>query len=237
MGWMASWLKELILMILLATFAEMLLPKSSLHRYVKTVLGLFILMAMLSPIFTLLQKQKEMDHMLASASAAMEGSVQGRANGTLYSLSHILQEGERIKKTNEQDSKMMVEATITSLLNQEALAGEPLEASKVSVMLEENNGETYIRHVRVLLHAIDLPEESQPAPSGGWRFEPVAPVYVSIGPDRNKRNEAGGQSGNAGEAGGKAEDQQAVMRVKQVLKERLQLNDKQIAIEVEAKSK
>jgi stage III sporulation protein AF len=237
MVWIASWLKELILMILLATFAEMLLPKSSLHRYVKTVLGLFILMAMLSPIFTLLQKQKEMDRMLASASSAMEGPTQGRANGTLYSLSHILQEGERMKKANQQDSKMMVEATITELLNQEALAGESMEASQVHVMLDENNGETYIRHVRVLLHAIDLPGEGQHAPSGGWRFEPVAPVYVSIGPDARIRHEAGGQLGNAGDTGSKTEDRHAIMRVKQILKERLQLDDKQIAIEIEAQSK
>lgn len=49
MGWLSNWLQELIMIVLLATFVEMLLPNRSMERYVKLVLSLLILLTLLSP--------------------------------------------------------------------------------------------------------------------------------------------------------------------------------------------
>ncbi len=50
MGWLSNWLQELIMIVLLATFVDMLLPNRSMERYVKLVLSLLILLTLLSPI-------------------------------------------------------------------------------------------------------------------------------------------------------------------------------------------
>ncbi|WP_458460738.1 stage III sporulation protein AF, partial [Paenibacillus sp.] len=55
MGWLSNWLQELIMIVLLATFVDMLLPNRSMERYVKLVLSLLILLTLLSPITKLLR--------------------------------------------------------------------------------------------------------------------------------------------------------------------------------------
>ena len=41
MDWLAGWLKTVIMVIMLATFVDLLLPSNTMQRYVKTVLSLF----------------------------------------------------------------------------------------------------------------------------------------------------------------------------------------------------
>jgi stage III sporulation protein AF len=48
------WLKQVVLLVLLATFIDMLLPNQALSRYVKLVMGLLIILAILNPILAIL---------------------------------------------------------------------------------------------------------------------------------------------------------------------------------------
>ncbi|NLC77625.1 MAG: stage III sporulation protein AF [Clostridia bacterium] len=49
--------RNLVLLLLLATFLEMLLPKSHLSRYIRFVVGLFVLLTILHPLTGLLDRQ------------------------------------------------------------------------------------------------------------------------------------------------------------------------------------
>jgi len=53
MDFITSWVTNIILFILLAAIVEMLLPQTSLQKYVKMVLGLLLIIMILSPIFKL----------------------------------------------------------------------------------------------------------------------------------------------------------------------------------------
>ncbi|GMA52394.1 hypothetical protein GCM10025857_37510 [Alicyclobacillus contaminans] len=53
---LGEWLKQLILVVLLAVFADLLLPSKSMQKYVKTVMGLAIIAVMLQPIAPLFQQ-------------------------------------------------------------------------------------------------------------------------------------------------------------------------------------
>jgi stage III sporulation protein AF len=59
MEWLTLWLKKIILLVLLAAFLDLILPNSSLQRYVKMVMGLIILLTILSPVFTLFNLSQE----------------------------------------------------------------------------------------------------------------------------------------------------------------------------------
>ncbi|MDT2265204.1 stage III sporulation protein AF [Paenibacillus larvae] len=67
MEWLSGWLKTVITIILLATFVDLLLPSTKLQRYVKTVMSLFILLALLSPVMQLLQRNWNVDQLLSRA--------------------------------------------------------------------------------------------------------------------------------------------------------------------------
>ncbi len=53
MAWLTLWLKKIILLVLLAAFLDLILPNTSMQRYVKMVMGLIILMTIISPVFAL----------------------------------------------------------------------------------------------------------------------------------------------------------------------------------------
>ncbi|MDF2964171.1 MAG: hypothetical protein K0S39_5906, partial [Paenibacillus sp.] len=73
MDWLGSWLKSIILVILLATFVDILLPNQTMQRYVKTVMSLFILLTLLQPLFSLFQKNTTIDSLLAEANSLGSG--------------------------------------------------------------------------------------------------------------------------------------------------------------------
>lgn len=56
MEWLSEWIKQIILLVLIATFIDLLLPNQSFDRYVKLVLGLLIIMAILTPILQLINQ-------------------------------------------------------------------------------------------------------------------------------------------------------------------------------------
>ncbi|WP_062048192.1 stage III sporulation protein AF [Bacillus sp. JCM 19034] len=66
MGSLTGWLTTIILIILLATILEMILPNSHMQRYVKMVVGLLLLVAMLQPLLSIFTE--DVDEWLVSLS-------------------------------------------------------------------------------------------------------------------------------------------------------------------------
>ncbi|MBY0117667.1 stage III sporulation protein AF [Paenibacillus sp. FSL H8-0317] len=98
MGWLSNWLQELIMIVLLATFVDMLLPNRSMERYVKLVLSLLILLTLLSPITKLLKSDPVGE--LKRAMSAMDAPADGNAT-----LEQILAQGKRLQ-SNEQEQSL-----------------------------------------------------------------------------------------------------------------------------------
>ncbi|OIJ20302.1 stage III sporulation protein AF [Anaerobacillus alkalidiazotrophicus] len=59
MQFLTEWISNIILLILLATILELLLPNSSLQRYVKMVVGLLLLVIILNPLFTIFTREAD----------------------------------------------------------------------------------------------------------------------------------------------------------------------------------
>ncbi|WP_167568654.1 stage III sporulation protein AF [Brevibacillus migulae] len=53
MDWLNIWLKKIILLVLLAAFLDLILPNTSMQRYVKMVMGLILLLTILTPVFSI----------------------------------------------------------------------------------------------------------------------------------------------------------------------------------------
>jgi stage III sporulation protein AF len=56
MQYLTEWISNIILLILLASILELLLPNSSLQRYVKMVVGLLLLVILMTPILSIFTK-------------------------------------------------------------------------------------------------------------------------------------------------------------------------------------
>lgn len=52
-----EWVKNIIIVVLFASFMEMLLPNSSMQRFVRVIMGLLIMLAILNPIVDIIQNR------------------------------------------------------------------------------------------------------------------------------------------------------------------------------------
>ncbi|MDQ0337734.1 stage III sporulation protein AF [Caldalkalibacillus uzonensis] len=69
-AYLGEWIKHIVLIILIATFLDLLLPNSQMRRYIKLVVGLLIIMTILSPVLELLTYDPE--HMLREVEQMFE---------------------------------------------------------------------------------------------------------------------------------------------------------------------
>nr|WP_217484761.1 stage III sporulation protein AF [Paenibacillus polymyxa] len=96
---MGGWLKELVLIVLLASFVDMILPSRSMERYVKLVLSLLVLLTLLSPIVRLLSSSPS--EVLGRALDLQRQAETGNREPT---LEEILAKGNKLKQQQEQSS-------------------------------------------------------------------------------------------------------------------------------------
>ncbi|TMW73753.1 stage III sporulation protein AF [Alteribacter natronophilus] len=59
MAFITEWVANIILLVLFAAILELLLPNSSLQRYVKLVVGLMVLMVMIQPVLSIFHSDPE----------------------------------------------------------------------------------------------------------------------------------------------------------------------------------
>ncbi|MBP2625546.1 MAG: stage sporulation protein [Firmicutes bacterium] len=52
---LTNWVKYIIFIVLFASFLELLLPNSSMQRFVRVIMGLFIMLAILNPVIDVVQ--------------------------------------------------------------------------------------------------------------------------------------------------------------------------------------
>jgi stage III sporulation protein AF len=76
MSFLTEWITNIILLVLLASVIELLLPGNQFQNYVKMVIGLLILMAMLSPVLKIVKTDfNEVFEHLDLPAAATEGEL------------------------------------------------------------------------------------------------------------------------------------------------------------------
>jgi stage III sporulation protein AF len=58
---LTSWIKEIIYIILFATFLEFLLPNGQMRKFIRVIIGLFIMLAILSPVMDIMSRGQQLD--------------------------------------------------------------------------------------------------------------------------------------------------------------------------------
>lgn len=81
-----SWITTIVAAVLITGFLEMLLPESELQKFVRVVLGIFIMVTILNPLLSLVNQNIKFEHL------ALKASGQGMTD-----LDEILVKGNRLK--------------------------------------------------------------------------------------------------------------------------------------------
>lgn len=205
MQWLSGWLKELILLILIATFADLILPNNSLQRYVKTVIGLFLILVLLSPVVRLLQNQWDANRMMRAAEALQTES--GRRG--IPSLESIAREAEKLAASNERQAVAILETRLAEEVKKDLIENTTERVESVQITAgQDSEGKLTIERMNIVLALVKPKDESSKdaIPAAGGRkidiepvrpIEPVEPVKpVIIG--RDSPPEAEGATGTSG---------------------------------------
>lgn len=191
MQWLSSWLKELIVIILLAAFVELLLPNQAFQRYVRTVIGLFLLTVLLSPLFQLFRRDWNAEELIREATIrqdqgaaiAVSGNAGAGGGNGMQSVESIMKDAERLSAENAKKARQLTEDQIEASIRTGLEERLGLTVRSVEVKLDEDKeGRVYAKEVAVRLSPDKPPPE--PQQKGMKPVEPIAtvkPVTVDIG--------------------------------------------------------
>jgi stage III sporulation protein AF len=227
--WLSDWLKEIILVILLATFVDLLLPNSSMQRYVKVVISLFILMTLLSPILTIFQSNIDLDQ-------AVSGMRQNEIKSAkLKSIQEINREAEILSASNVEQTTRMVEVQIAEMMQSglEKIMDDPLyqiQQVDVQTKFSEKLNSPEITVVQVLLRS-NIEESAKTEDKGQtetYTMEPIEPVLIELEWEQTSEKEV---NSNHGQEADQLKKEQLEMRITEVLKRDWELYSSQITVD------
>ncbi|WP_159882222.1 stage III sporulation protein AF [Paenibacillus puerhi] len=177
---MSQWLKSVVLVILIATFVDLLLPNRSMQRYVKTVMSLFLLMTLLQPLLSLLRTESAIEERLTATLLQPEAV---KAEGRIDSLEVIRQRGQTLQERQREDAERLVRSQVAELMKRQIEQQVPVSVRSVNVETGPNDqGQPVIRRV-VLAVEEAKPEDAsreqtrtQAASPAIGAFKPMEPV-------------------------------------------------------------
>ncbi|KXS45945.1 MAG: stage III sporulation protein AF [Candidatus Frackibacter sp. T328-2] len=124
------WIENLVVIVLLTSLVEMLLPKSHLEKYTRVVLGLFILIAILNPLLNLFNTNYNLNQITELLTVSSKEEPK---------MSKIMERGKALQVTNqskaEQNYKRRLARQISALL----AFDKDLPSTVVNIKLKENH--------------------------------------------------------------------------------------------------
>lgn len=190
MSWLNEWMREVIMVVLLATFVDLILPSRSMERYVKLVLSLLILLTLLQPIINLFSDSTELK--LREAFQTQEMNSTNFTNGKETTLQQILSQGEKMKNQQQAQSLQWAGEEVARQMKQQIQeqTGTPVQEVKVLLALlpakeADEEASPSIRSVEVVLQKeADEPQQQlnqdDNSSSQQIAITPIAPVKVEV---------------------------------------------------------
>lgn len=100
MEWFQDWINQIVLAVILCVLIELILPENASRKYVKTVIEIYLVFAVFSPIANLIQKKEWADFSLENVFAEQVATSQ--TSSTLAS-SNIAEVYEKELEKNIRD--------------------------------------------------------------------------------------------------------------------------------------
>lgn len=170
MIWISLWLKKIILIVLLAAFLDLILPNTSLQRYVKMVMGLILLLTIISPVFSLFSMSQDE---LAVRLDRYQEEFQKPADAEWKRIT-----GKLLEHQHEQ-VKAYVEEQLAASVRETVKQEYGLDVRHIEIVMKQDNPE------QPDLERIELVIADQAA--GDQPIRPIQPVEISIDPVSSSR--------------------------------------------------
>lgn len=169
MEMLKAWVRDLAILAIFASLIEMLLPNGSLKKYVKLVIGFFILLAVLNPILGFLNADYRTFYPFETSPAKRDQQK-------------IQKDGQRLQEQNQQLAVSAYQTQLEEQIRAWILTQGDVEDAKVQVTAK---GDGQIQSVQV---GLQLTKEVQAAATT-TKVPPVEKVEIAIGIAQPKEHE------------------------------------------------
>ncbi|KWW11475.1 MULTISPECIES: stage III sporulation protein AF [Bacillaceae] len=180
MSFLAGWVSNIIVFVLLATVIDMLLPNSALQKYAKMVIGLLLIAIIITPILGLFNK--DFDEILSAATSEFENQKKKdlgnltemkkkeiQATQGAYILKQMAVDLKAdVEEELMKDYNMKISAIDVAVKNEEKPSVEDLQNINISLEKAEGKEDTSIEAVA----KIDINAE-RPSPSNDANLDAV----------------------------------------------------------------
>lgn len=209
MDWLSDWLRNIIAVILLAVFVELLLPSKAMQRYARLVVGLFVLLTILTPLLKMIQG--DFEQRLMNGFSSWSDGVSAREL-KMPTLEDIRREADDLSRQRAADAgnltERVLERQIEALIEREADAevldveavltgGEASEAGAAEAGAE--TGDAAVERIIVTLGALSRKASAEDR----TEVQPVS-VNVNVTPVEEVNASGGGSAQTDGHNGGEA---------------------------------
>lgn len=183
MGWIGDWIQGIIIAVIISTIIEMILPEGTSKKYIKVVIGVYILFSMISPV---INKVTGKDFRVSD----------------IFDLDEYIEvskNGDTMKKSLEdQNQDSIKEIYISSLKNDIKEKIENKEYKVNDIQLEVENNDTYaLKSLRLIVSKVETNKTNkQDNVENKNSINTIEKVEVNIGNTQNTLNENTSKSNN-----------------------------------------
>lgn len=127
-AFMTVWIKSIIFVVLFASFLELLLPNNSMQRFVRVIMGLFIMLAILNPVLAVIERQTTTDQLPVLAT---------RIDSNL-ATADVLLAANNVAEKREQLARNLYVRDLSKQIRATVMAINGVADAKVTVSIETN---------------------------------------------------------------------------------------------------
>lgn len=155
MKYLTSWAQGVIVAVIIATIIEMILPNNGNAKYVKVVIGVFILFSIISPVINQLKSTDE--------SAKLDKYIQNNTSkSTVKTSTANIDSKSTIKKMYEENLKIDIKSKVNQKgytignINLEILDNDEYTLNKIEFkVIEKNNSNSKAKNTTTIVENIE----------------------------------------------------------------------------------
>jgi len=208
--------RNIMLIILLTSFLDMIMPSHSMQRFVKVVMGLFVLIALLNPILNLIDKEQELEAFVWQEEELYEAQ-----------FNSVLEQGEHLQKVNQEILWNTYQQKIEKQMETLILTVDGVEKAEVQVKLDqtvEKECRELFQEVFVSVGVSNKEEEKE----RGSEF--IKQVKIDVDETKDKKKSTGFSSLQNSEDDWSNEEQLLKLEIVKLISQYFGIKDKQINI-------
>lgn len=167
--WISGWAQGMIVAVIIATIIEMLLPEGSSKKYIKVVVGIYILFTIVSPVITkITNKEFKLSDIID-----LDEYIEAASSDNTYN---------ELEKSNNENIKEVYIASLKSDIEGK-IANKGYNADSIEVEVQDNDEYT-INSITISVSKLDEKEENN-----NIEIVNEVEINVSTSTEKSKENE------------------------------------------------